>query len=81
MKTCPKCGDARITSVSYGHGEPCRYDGVSEHRCEGCGYRQGRWTGQELKDGEHEPRHGGAHDKGCRQRVELPVAKVVSHGR
>ena len=30
------------------------YDGISEYNCKKCGYRQGRWTGNELKDGELE---------------------------
>lgn len=35
------------------------YDGVSEVVCmaEGCGYRRGRWCGNELAEGEFEPPH------------------------
>jgi Zn ribbon nucleic-acid-binding protein len=59
---CPKCGrtDAHIM-VEYGYDSPERYDGISEVTCQACGYREGRWTGKELKEGYIEPRfgHGG----------------------
>lgn len=62
MKICPKCGNLKITGVEYGYGNPNRYDGISEWWCaphnDGCGYRQGRWTGFELHEGEAEPRYG-----------------------
>ena len=57
MKKCPKCKNKNIVGVEY-----CLtaedYDGVSEWRCE-CGYRQGRWSGKPLKDGELEKRPKG----------------------
>lgn len=60
--TCPKCGSHNIVSVQYSYTSPQAYDGISEYWCHpgngGCGYREGRWTGFELKDGELEPRLG-----------------------
>lgn len=50
----------RTIGVEYGYDHPARYDGVSEWRCPDCGYREGRWTGRTLGDGEYEPRYGGA---------------------
>jgi hypothetical protein len=49
----------RVIGVEYAYGSPERYDGVSEWRCPDCGYREGRWTGKPLADGETEPRFGG----------------------
>jgi len=54
---CPKCNTGLI-GVEYAHGHPAHYDGVSEWRCPGCGYRRGRWSGWELSEGEYEPRYG-----------------------
>ena len=54
---CPKCGNDNIIGMEYAAG-PYRYDGVSEYRCLKCDYRQGRWTGKELKEGEWEPPFG-----------------------
>lgn len=51
---------SRVIGVEYGYGHPHRYDGVSEWRCPDCGYREGRWTGRPLREGESEPRFGGA---------------------
>jgi hypothetical protein len=45
----------RVIGVEYQFG----YDGISEWNCPGCGYREGRWTGRELQEGETEPRYGG----------------------
>lgn len=61
MKKCPKCGSKNIVAVEYWHDSPERYDGISEYDCKNCDYRQGRWTGEELKSGYIEPRlgHGG----------------------
>ena len=44
--------------VEYAYGSEERYDGVSEVTCSLCGYREGRWTGMELKEGFIEPRFG-----------------------
>lgn len=64
MNWCPKCGNTRMWGVEYRNGSPQYYDGISEWRCEpavgGCGYRQGRWTGLELHDGEIESIYGAA---------------------
>ena len=66
---CPKCESTNITGIQYGfvadRDNPCHYDGISEWKCE-CGYREGRWSGKELKDGEHEPPYGERHSRGCR---------------
>lgn len=37
--------------MEYGYPSKEQYDGISEYRCLNCGYRQGRWSGQKLKDG------------------------------
>jgi transposase-like protein len=58
MKQCPKCKSKNIIAMEYGYPCPESYDGISEYRCIDCQYRQGRWTGQELKDGEIESRYG-----------------------
>lgn len=58
MKVCPKCKSKNIISVEYWYGNAERYDGISEYACHKCGYRQGRWTGQEIKSGYVEPRLG-----------------------
>lgn len=55
---CPKCG-AEILMVEYSLLDPEHYDGVSEYRCSKfCGWRIGRWSGIELKEGEGEGRYG-----------------------
>lgn len=63
MKSCPKCKKRKhIVGVEYGYGSPERYDGISEWVCmkpAGCGYRQGRWSGKELKGNDVEKRFGG----------------------
>jgi hypothetical protein len=70
---CPKCGEDPMVGVQYGRlamkGEECHYDGVSEWWCPSCKYRQGRWSGKELAENEHEPPFGGEHRMGCPQRV------------
>lgn len=58
MERCVKCGNSEIIGVEYPHGTPERYDGISEYLCPSCGYRQGRWTGEQLKKGQVESRHG-----------------------
>lgn len=58
MKQCPKCHSIDIVGCEYAYGHPERYDGISEYRCMKCKYRQGRWTGKELGEGEDEPRLG-----------------------
>ena len=47
-----------MIAVEYGYPDPYRYDGASEWRCQVCGYREGRWTGKELKGKEQEPPYG-----------------------
>lgn len=69
MKKCPKCESTNIIACEYWYGSPERYDGISEYQCKDCHYRQGRWTGQELKDGEVESRYG---ERGV---VKPPVEK------
>lgn len=49
----------RVIGVEYAHGNPYRYDGISEWRCPDCGLREGRWTGNVLTGDEYEPRYGG----------------------
>lgn len=47
-----------VIGVEYEYGEPEHYDGVSEWRCPHCGYREGRWSGRELAEGDVERRFG-----------------------
>jgi len=47
-----------MTAMSYVHGEPHWYDGVSEYHCP-CGVCIGSWTGFVLLGGEPEFRFGG----------------------
>ena len=58
MNKCKKCGSKNIIMIEYGY--PCKeqYDGISEYQCQDCKLRIGRWTGNELKEGELEPRLG-----------------------
>lgn len=60
MLKCNKCGNKSIIAVEYGYPHPEQYDGVSEFKCQNpeCGYRQGRWTGQELTGDMCESRYG-----------------------
>lgn len=58
MEDCPNCSSDNIILIEYGYGHPEHYDGISEYKCLSCGYRQGRWTGKELKLGFIEPRYG-----------------------
>ena len=53
MEKCPKCKSKNIVGVEYRLTTE-DYDGVSHWECVKCGYRQGRWSGKELKDGELE---------------------------
>lgn len=55
---CPKCSSTNIILIEYSWDNPEHYDGISEYRCLACDYRQGRWTGKELKLGFIEPRYG-----------------------
>ena len=61
MDKCPKCKNPEIISVQYHYTEPEHYDGVSEYRCSDplCGYREGRWSGKQLRGEECEKRFGG----------------------
>jgi transposase-like protein len=54
MKICPKCESDNVIMIQYSYTSKYHYDGVSEYNCRDCGYRQGRWCGQELKDKECE---------------------------
>ena len=58
MDKCPKCDNDEVWQVEYSWDSPQHYDGISEWWCNpevgGCGYRQGRWTGEELHEGEIE---------------------------
>lgn len=54
MNKCRKCGNKNIISVEYSWDNPNHYDGVSEIDCLKCGYREGRWSGRELKGSEQE---------------------------
>lgn len=49
---------SRVIGVEYAYDNPNHYDGVSEWVCPDCKYREGRWTGRELAEGELEPRFG-----------------------
>lgn len=70
---CPKCDSTEIVAVEYRYPHPCTYDGTSEYRCEGCGYREGRWSGKELGPGEHEPVYGERHVPSCPEAVPAAV--------
>lgn len=52
------CEHDNYIGVEYEYGHPARYDGISEFQCRDCGYRWGRWSGKELKEGEFEHRWG-----------------------
>jgi hypothetical protein len=52
------CDSPNIVMVQYHWESKNHYDGVSEYKCTNCGYRQGRWSGKELKDNEEETRYG-----------------------
>jgi C4-type Zn-finger protein len=62
---CPKCGSDDIHSIEY--CDPAglliphehQYDGTSEYKCNKCGYREGRWSGRELKGDDYERKYGG----------------------
>jgi hypothetical protein len=58
MEQCKKCGSKNIVMVEYEPINLDHYDGVSEIRCLDCSVRIGRWSGNELKEGETEPRFG-----------------------
>lgn len=59
MNKCKKCESKNIIGIEYGYMDEEHYDGISEWRCGDCGYREGRWTGKELKDGDVEKVFGG----------------------
>ena len=63
LKKCKKCGSKNIVMIEYGFldipdADNYYYDGISEIKCIKCGARFGRWTENELKKGELEPRFG-----------------------
>ncbi len=58
MNNCPKCNAPGMIAVQYHHTSKNHIDGPSEWFCFKCKYRQGRWTGKELKEGEEELRCG-----------------------
>lgn len=51
------CGKPMM-GQEYSYDHPARYDGISEWRCIVCGYREGRWSGKELKNEEFEKPFG-----------------------
>lgn len=61
---CPKCGSLNIAMVEYFDPSEKRipfkhqYDGISEYVCEDCKYREGRWSGRELKGDDYERKFG-----------------------
>lgn len=55
---CASCLGSNVIAIEYGYSNPERYDGISEYKCLDCDYRQGRWTGKQLKMGYIEPRFG-----------------------
>lgn len=59
MIVCPKCKGICLCGIQYNWEHPEHYDGVSEFKCDECGYRQGRWSGKELVGEECERRYGG----------------------
>lgn len=61
---CEKCGKPYLL-VEYSGMDPCHCDGVSELVCEPCGVRKGRWSGRDLRPGEHEPPYGERHSYKC----------------
>lgn len=62
IQKCTHCGSDKIIGIEYGYGSniPPRhqYDGISEIRCQECGYREGRWSGRELKEEDYERVYG-----------------------
>ena len=58
MNKCKKCGSKNIIGIEYGYPSLERYDGISEWKCLDCGYREGAWTGNELKGDDIEPKFG-----------------------
>lgn len=86
MKKCPKCGRTKIVGVEYAYGSKYRYDGVSEWVCVNskCGYRQGRFCGNELKGREVEPvlcTHKGLHPLTIELNDEWPLHRwFVGYG-
>lgn len=58
MNTCPKCQSTNLIYVEYTYNVPEYYDGASEINCLDCNYREGRWSGKELAEGELEPKYG-----------------------
>lgn len=65
------------------YGWPCppeaSYDGISEYRCQDCGYRVGRWSGKELKEGELERRYGGEPVRfGTKEQAKLRARQSMS---
>jgi transposase-like protein len=58
LEKCPKCKSKNIVGYEYQMTSE-DYDGISEWRCMKCGYRVGRFSGKELKDGELEKRPKG----------------------
>lgn len=49
---CPKCNGLNVLMIEYGYGGSVpiehQYDGISEYRCQECGYREGRWSHRQL---------------------------------
>lgn len=60
-ENCPKCNiDLKYIKDGQGYSKVIgieylgKYDGIAEWRCPSCGYREGRFSGKELKDNEWE---------------------------
>lgn len=58
--------------IQYSWDSPDHYDGWSECRCQGCHRSWGRWTGNEIKEGESEPVFGSRQVGSVVKRLEEP---------
>ena len=56
--TNPTTHFSRVIGIEYSYDHPEHWDGVSEWMCPDCGYREGRFTGNALAEGDFEPRLG-----------------------
>lgn len=48
---------SRVIGIEYSYDHSERYDGVSEWNCPECGFREGRFSGKPLGEGEFESRN------------------------
>jgi len=60
---CAKCGSMNVLMIEY--CDPTgkipfehQYDGISEFKCQDCGFRVGRWSGRELIGDDYERKYG-----------------------